>query len=179
VTSDRRALAGAERDAWDAIIRRHHHRVVISVLALGVRPSRAHEIANDAWARLLEKRLAGELETMAFPGLAITQARFLAFDDLRATARERRRRQGLEAIRDLALPAVGQAFSEAELQTIAAALADCSQRQQMVFRMIYANPGVPHDKLAAKLGLSVQRVRQILCEVRRAIRDRLAERGDR
>ena len=60
-----------------------------SLLALGLRPVQAREIANEAWAKLYEKR--AELATLSFPGLAITQARFLAIDALRVAARERRR----------------------------------------------------------------------------------------
>src|SRR5689334_10042253 len=50
-TLSRRALAG-DRAAWDALVARHHRRVVVSLLARGVRVDRAHELAQETWARL-------------------------------------------------------------------------------------------------------------------------------
>lgn len=176
VTTDRdrgRRLPAADREAWDTIIRTHNHRVVVSLLALGLRPAQAHEIANDAWAKLLEKRAAGELETMTFPGLVLAQARYLALDALRAATRERRRREGLDAIREHEVVVDTLAWSEHELQLMRQTITKCSPAEQRVFRAVYDNPDAPHAQVAAQLGLSVQRVRQVLCDVRRAIRDRL------
>lgn len=163
--------AAKDRDAWDAIIRAHDHRVLVSLLALGLRPAQAREIANEAWAKLFEKR--AEFETLSFPGLAITQARFLAIDALRAAARERRKREGLDAIREHAVPGEEPLWSEPQLKTIRTAIAGCSQQEQRVFRAIYANPETPHAQIAERVGLSTQRVRQILCDVRRTIRTAL------
>jgi RNA polymerase sigma-70 factor (ECF subfamily) len=42
--------------------------------------------------------------------------------------------------------------------------------------LIYENPDLPHAEAAAQVGLSVQRVRQILCEVRKRLRAVLSER---
>jgi RNA polymerase sigma-70 factor (ECF subfamily) len=170
---DRVPLPATDREAWDAIIRTHNHRVVVSLLALGLRPAQAHEIANDAWAKLLEKRAAGELDTMSFPGLVLAQARYLALDALRAAARERRRREGLDAIREHEVVVEPPVWSPRELQIIREAIAGCSASEQRVFRAVYDDPDAPHAKVADKVGLSVQRVRQILCDVRRTIRDRL------
>lgn len=175
VAVSERAPVADDRGVWDGIIRKHHHRVVVSLLALGLRPVKAHEIAHDTWARLYEKRLAGELDVMSFPGLAITQARFLALDALRELARERRRREGLDAIREHEIAVDPPALTEDQLHTIRAVLAKRSANEQKVFRMVYASPGLPHARIADKTGLSVQRVRQILCDVRRAIRHRLDE----
>jgi DNA-directed RNA polymerase specialized sigma24 family protein len=43
---------------------------------------------------------------------------------------------------------------------------------------VYEDPGVPHAEVAVKVGLSVQRVRQILCEVRKTLREALEVRDD-
>ena len=172
---DRAPLLAADREAWDTIIRTHNHRVIVSLLALGIRPAQAHEIANDAWAKLFEKRAAGELETMSFPGLVLAQARFLALDTLRAAARARLRREGLDAIREHEAVVEPLAWSEHQLQLMRQTIAACSPAEQRVFRAIYEDPDAPHAKVADQLGLSVQRVRQVLCDVRRAVRDRLEE----
>ena len=44
-----------------------------------------------------------------------------------------------------------------------------------VFRLVYATPGGTVSQAAKEVGLSLQRVRQILCETRRHIRRALAE----
>src|SRR5262245_13971973 len=95
------ALAGVEstgplavdRGVWEAVIRTHDRRVVLSLLALGLKPDRAREIAQTAWLRLMEKHAGVGLHSLTFPGLAIAQARFLALDDLRREDAERRRLQ--------------------------------------------------------------------------------------
>src|SRR5690349_9619541 len=46
----RRALEG-ERAAWNALISRYHRRVVVSLLARGVRVDRAQELAQETWMR--------------------------------------------------------------------------------------------------------------------------------
>ena len=53
-----RALAG-DRRAWDALISRHHRRVVVSLLAKGIRVDRAHELAQEAWTRLIQQQQTG------------------------------------------------------------------------------------------------------------------------
>ena len=52
-------------------------------------------------------------------------------------------------------------------------LATCSASAQAVFRALYDDPPPSHDVVAKRVGLSVQRVRQILCEVRKKIREAL------
>ena len=47
-----------------------------------------------------------------------------------------------------------------------AALATCSPTARKVFRLVYATPGGNAASAAKELGLSLQRVRQILCETR-------------
>lgn len=168
------AVAALDREAWDRIIRQHHHRVVVSLIALGLAPAQAHDIANAAWARLFEKHVAGELDALEFPGLAITQARYLAVDMLRRTKREARRVAGLDAIRETAPPPVDvPRLSDEELARVKRELAACSPNAQRVFRMVYARPRRRHDDIARELGLSTQRVRQLLCEVRARLRDTL------
>src|SRR5262245_44093857 len=69
-------------ELWDDAIRRHHHRVYLSVLALGLAPDRAQEIVQATWTRLIEQHASGALDQLDFPGLAIRQARFLALNEL-------------------------------------------------------------------------------------------------
>lgn len=79
---------------WEGRIRAHGHRVLVSLLALGLPPERAREIAQATWLRLMEQEAAGALAEVELPGLAIRQARFLALDAIRQDAAERRRLAG-------------------------------------------------------------------------------------
>jgi RNA polymerase sigma-70 factor (ECF subfamily) len=45
-----------------------------------------------------------------------------------------------------------------------------------VFRLAYGGEGLSHAEVARRVGLSLQRVRQILCEVRAKLRE--AMQGD-
>jgi RNA polymerase sigma-70 factor (ECF subfamily) len=164
--------------AWNALVARHDHRVVVSLLARGVRIDRAKDIAQEAWMRLLEQQRAGRLTHLSLPGLAIAQAAFLS---LEAARREGSRRVAVsldaeDAPReatDLVDPA---ADAEARLLTTERVdqaervLAGCSPSARAVFRLAYGGEGLSHADVAKQVGLSLQRVRQILCEVRGKLR---------
>jgi RNA polymerase sigma factor (sigma-70 family) len=161
-------------DVWDDAVRRHDRRVYLSVLALGVVPERAREITQAAWTRLIEQHQRGALDEIELPGLAIRQARFLAFNEL---SRARVENRVLAAVPDPpAAPDVERVVgSRQEIERVLAALATCSPTARKVFRLVYATPGGTAAQAAKEVGLSLQRVRQILCETRRHIRRALAE----
>ncbi|MFP2924831.1 RNA polymerase sigma factor [Pyxidicoccus sp. 3LG] len=175
----RRALAG-DRAAWDALVARHHRRVVVSLLAKGVRVDRAHELAQETWARLIQQQQRGLLTELRLPNLALTQAAFLAADD----ARRSRRESISGAVDELperqhpvdpAVSAERRLLSEEQLSRAHAALAQVSPSARSVFLLACDGQELPHAEVAARVGLSVQRVRQILCEVRKKLRTALEE----
>lgn len=159
----------APRDDWDAAIRAHDRRVYLSVLALGLSPDRAREIAQAAWTRLIEQHAKGALTEIELPGLAIRQARFLAFNELKKHRTEQRT---LAAVPDppSELDSERIASSRQQLDRVLAALATCSPQARKIFRLVYATPDGNAASAAKEVGLSLQRVRQILCETRAHIR---------
>jgi RNA polymerase sigma-70 factor (ECF subfamily) len=161
-------------ELWDAAIRQYDRRVYLSVLALGLAPDRAKEIAQSAWTRLMEKHAEGSIGELELPGLAIRQARFLALNE---HARVKAEKRVLAAVPDAPPSAdVERAVaSKAELARVLAALATCSPTARKVFRLVYATPGGDAASAARTIGLSLQRVRQILCETRAHIRKTLEE----
>jgi RNA polymerase sigma-70 factor (ECF subfamily) len=178
-----RALTG-DAVAWNALIGRHDHRVVVSLLARGVRIDRAKDLAQEAWIRLVEQQRAGRLTHLQLPGLAIAQAAFLSLEAIR---RDGARSQPVpldddagRIATDLVDPA---ADAEARLLTserIARAervLSKFAPNARDVFRLTYGGDGLSHADVAKKVGLSLQRVRQILCEVRKALRETLEGEG--
>jgi RNA polymerase sigma-70 factor (ECF subfamily) len=178
-----RALAGDEA-AWNALIARHDHRVLVSLLARGVRIDRAKDLAQEAWIRLVEQQRAGKLTHLQLPGLAIAQAAFLS---LEAARRDGSRGEPLPIDSDggrMATDLVDpQADAEARLLTTerveraARVLSGLAPNAQAVFNLTYGGEGLCHQDVAAKVGLSLQRVRQILCEVRKELRSALEGEG--
>ena len=174
-----RALAG-DRSAWNALISQHQHRVVVSLLARGLRVDRARELAQETWARLIQQQQRGLLTELRLPHLALAQAAFLAADEARRT-----RREGLEAPlqelpeshhpMDPTASAEHRLLSEEQLSRARVALGQCPASAQRVFHLACDGQELPHAEVAARVGLSVQRVRQILCEVRQKLRRALEE----
>jgi len=161
--------AAALANPWDDAIRRHDRAVYLSVLALGLSPERARELAQAAWTRLIEQHACGTLDQIELPGLAIRQARFLALDELRRGKVEMR---VLAAVPepDAQPDAERVAASREQIERVLAALATCPPTARRVFQLVYATPGGNAASAARELGLSIQRVRQILCETRAVLR---------
>ncbi len=163
---------------WASIVEAHQHTVLFSVLALGLRWDRAQEITQRAFARLYEQERAGKLDRLSFPGLAIRQARFLALDAMDKDAVEKRAKRELSRLASAVEgppSAERRLLAKEQLAIAIEALTYCPPSSQRVFRAVYEDPSAPHAVIAERLGLSVQRVRQILCEVRRRVRDALEE----
>jgi RNA polymerase sigma factor (sigma-70 family) len=173
------ALAGSA-EAWSALVQRHNHRVVVSLLARGVRVDRAKDIAQEAWMRLVEQQRNGKLERLQLPGLAIAQATFLALEAQRRDAVARKHDPIDEpavaaALRDPQCDAEARLLTAERVARALDVLSTCSPSARGVFRLAYGGEGLSHAEVARRVGLSLQRVRQILCEVRAKLRDAFLE----
>jgi RNA polymerase sigma-70 factor (ECF subfamily) len=167
------ALRG-DQDAWNALVQRHNHRVVVTLLARGLRIDRAKDLAQEAWIRLVEQQRMGRLDRLVLPGLAITQAGFLALEDARRDASSRHH-DPLDEVVSLAVAdpranAESQVLTEERVTRALEVLSGCSPSAREVFRLVYSGEGLSHAEVAKRVGLSLQRVRQILCEVRARLR---------
>lgn len=156
------ALKG-DRAAWSELIMRHERRVVLSVIAAGIPPAQAREFAHDAWLRLMQQAAAGKLEFIQLPGLVVRQALFLA----RTAARRPATLPEEEAHQD---SGEAQYFAREKLERAREKIEALPESSRRVFLTLYSEPGLSHAEVAARVGLSVQRVRQILCEVRKTLR---------
>jgi len=163
-------------ERWARAIATHQHRVVLSLVGVGFSFERAGDLANEAWARLIEKDQAGTLGELKLPGLAIVQARYLAWDERRREAMQLRhyRRAAAEAGEELLVDRnpdpETRLLSRQQAQRALAAVAASPLSAQRLLKLLYAEPAMPHARAAQVLGLSVQRVRQILCELRKRVR---------
>ena len=166
-------MTAPELSVWDDAIRLHDRRVYLSVLALGLPPDRAREVTQQAWTRLMEQHAQGKLDQLELPGLAIRQARFLALNEHQRARTELR---VLTSVAEPPAPDPERALaSREELARVLAALQTCSPMARKVFRLVYATPGGSAASAAQAVGLSLQRVRQILCETRAHIRKEIAQ----
>jgi len=166
-TSRRPTLATDALMDWEAAVRACNARVVASLVAFSVPLDQAEELASQTWARLIEKERAGELREITLPGLAIKQARFLAHawlrsNRLRGAFPEQEPAGGADPERAL--------IARRDVEIALEVLSRSSASARAVFLHLYDDPPPSHQVVADRLGLSLQRVRQILCEVRRAIR---------
>jgi RNA polymerase sigma factor (sigma-70 family) len=160
-------------EVWSRLIAQHQHRVVLALVATGCGFERATELGNEAWARLIEQDREGRLGELRLPGLAIVQARFLAWDERRREAMKARHDAG--GAREVALAELPpdpeqRLLSRQQAERALDAVAASPVSSQRLFRLLYAEPSMPHARAAEQLGLSVQRVRQILCELRKRVR---------
>jgi RNA polymerase sigma factor (sigma-70 family) len=161
--------------SWEALIRLYDHPVFLSLLAAGVRPVTARELCHDTWARLYEQWRAGRLDLLELPGLAIAQARFLALEDHRRTARVAPLGdENLQRPDPRASPEE-RAAARQLVGHVERALDDCPPRARELFELALSNPDVPHAELAERSGISLQRLRQALCEVRARLRAAVKE----
>lgn len=165
------AARTGDRAAWTELIARHNRRVVLSLLAHGVLPAQAKEMAQEAWLRLITRADAKKLDRLELPGLAIRQALFLARSEARKPGQEN---ESLDDAPEAATESPEALFCSRErLQKAHERLQDLSPSARAVFERLYGDPQLSHAEVAARVGLSVQRVRQIVCEVRKVLRAEL------
>lgn len=167
------ALAG-DRGSWQALIARHERKLIVSLLARGLPLDRAKEVAQETWTRLMESQRAGRLTHLTLPGLAIVQAGYLAGSDWRRQPRDAGPLEPAALPRSAGTPEE-RAIDRQALSRVARALEQCPTRARRVFEAVYQNPELSYEELAARLGLSAQRVKQTVCEVRKRLRAVLAE----
>ncbi len=165
------AARSGDRAAWTELIARHNRRVMLSLLAQGILPAHAKEIVQEAWLRLITQADAKKLDRLELPGLAIRQAMFLARSDARkaghVTVPLDQAPEGDTESAELAY------LSRERLLKARERLNDFSPSARAIFEQLYGDPHLSHAEVAAQVGLSVQRVRQIICEVRKVLRSEL------
>lgn len=121
--------------------------------------------------RLIHQADAKRLERLELPGLAIRQALFLAKSEARKAGNV------VEPLDSVAEQAVDsseeQFFSRERLNRAHEQLQSLSPSTRAIFDRLYADPSMSHAEVAARVGLSVQRVRQLICEARKVLRAEL------
>jgi RNA polymerase sigma-70 factor (ECF subfamily) len=170
-----------ERVDWNDLMRRHDRRVVVALLARGIPIDRAKDLAQDAWMRIIAQYEAGRLPMMRLPGLVVAQAMFLARDDRRRTHRRDRLQAplvdaGLEAPSSASPPLESRVAAREDLRRVLEVVAQSYPSARNVFALAYGPRALSPTEIANELGLSLQRVRQITCELRKRLREELGGR---
>ena len=168
---------------WNELMRTHGRRIIVSLVARGIPMERARELSQEAWLRIIAQHRAGRLDRLEMPGIVVAQANFLAHDEHRR--RGRRARMGLTSaaepgaeVAELADAITGpdlerRVSARQALRRVLGVVDRSYPSAQRVFHLLYgADPKTP-TQVSEETGLSVQRVRQILCELRRTIRTEL------
>lgn len=165
--------SGPVNDFWRAAVAEHDHRLVLSLLATGLRLDEARDIAQEAWVRVMESAAAGRLERIELPGLVLRQASFIVTDRLRM--KKVRAHAPLAEADDVAATESAEHATSAQqlLEVLEAGLAHATPRERAVLRSTLERPEARHDSLAAAAGITVQRFRQVLCSVRAKLPQRV------
>lgn len=169
------AARAGDRSAWNELINRHNRRVLLALIGSGVLPAQAREMAQEAWLRLITQADAKKLERLELPGLAIRQALFLAKSEQRKPSSSPTEPLDEAAAQPSADDVEARYFSREQLRNAHARVQDLSPSARAVFERLYGEPHLSHAEIAARVGLSVQRVRQIICEVRKVLRAELED----
>ncbi|MEM6294496.1 MAG: sigma factor-like helix-turn-helix DNA-binding protein [Myxococcota bacterium] len=149
--------------------------MVVSLIAKGVLPERAKELAQDAWLRVIQNHRRGKLTELKVPGVVIKQATFLLHDDRRRSSS----RYSYESVDGSVQPhrdereLEGQAAARHQLRKVREIINRAHPNARRVFEMMYDGEARSAAEIADVLGLSVQRVRQIACELRKTLRAEL------
>ncbi len=167
--------------AWDSLIEQHTRRVVVALLARGLPLERAKELADDAWVRIIQQHRAGRLPDLKIPGIVIMQALFLARDAQRVSMRRAAvdaRVGGDYGLHGGGGDVEGQLLAREQLRRIAKVVEAASPTARRVFELSYGESTSSAAEIAEVVGISVQRVRQITCELRKRIRGVVGEGRD-
>jgi RNA polymerase sigma-70 factor (ECF subfamily) len=144
----------------------------VSLLAQGFCLEQAQELTQETWARLWAQHHRGALAELSLPGLAITQAGFLARDALRRGLRSAEEAPGPE--REAPLPSPEDRLASAQtLRAVRRELGTLPEHHRRAFEL--AHEGVPHADIGRRLDLTPQRVRQLVWEIRTRLRARFGE----
>jgi len=157
---------------WNGWIRKHNHTVLVSVLAMGLPYARAEELVQDTWEKLATAQREGRLPDVSLPGLAVRQARFLALDELRRHpgAHTHLSPELSARLVDPSSRPDERVWARQTLTRARRALASRPEQEQRIFKLYYVECVGNAAVVASRIGLSAQRVRQILCELRKVLR---------
>jgi len=162
--------AAPEHVAWDRLIETHGRRVVVSLLARGLPLERAKEVADDAWVRIIQQHRAGRLAQLRVPGLVIAQAIWMMRDDRRRTQRREALGSRGAAAELSEVDVEEQLLARDQLRLVMKIVEGAPPTARRVFELTWGDPPRNAFEVAEELGISVQRVRQVACELRKRIR---------
>lgn len=166
-------VAEGDKLAFRQLFDLYKLRLFAFVLHLTNSKADAEEIVQDVFAKLWESR--GMLSKVEFPDKYIyTIARNKTLNHLTKLARDRQLLNQLWvnlSQTDNTTEEILQAQESGRL--ISAAVSRLNEQRQTIFRLS-REQGLSHDEIAAQLGLSKSRVKNILVEILKHIRDHLA-----
>lgn len=166
-------VADGDKLAFRQLFDLYKLRLFTFVLQLTNSKADAEEIVQDVFAKLWESR--GMLLKVEFPDKYIyTIARNKSLNHLTKLARDRQLLNQLWMNLSQADNATEEILQAQESQRlIEEAVSRLNEQRQTIFRLS-REYGLSHDEIAAQLGLSKSRVKNIVVEILKHIRDYLA-----
>jgi len=166
-------VAEGNKQAFRLLFDLYRVRLFSFVLQLTSSRVDAEEIVQDVFTKLWESR--SSLTDIEYPGKYIyTIARNKTFNHLTKIARDRQLMQQLLANLSQSDNPVEEILQAQESQRlIEEAVKRLSDQRQTIFRLS-REQGLNHEQIAAHLGLSKSRVKNMLVEILKHIRDYLA-----
>jgi RNA polymerase sigma factor (sigma-70 family) len=158
---------------WCVLAEAHDRVVWLYLLGRRVPVDQAEDLKQEVWATLIHKWQNGELAYIQMPGLALHQAELLI-----RRAQSARRCVAADNVVELADKRQrGQAgdieawiLDRARLQRTLAVVDASPATMRAVFEHTYRGAAMSPEQVAAKIGISTQRVRQTLCKLRERLR---------
>ena len=166
-------VAGGDKPAFRKLFDLYRMRLFSFVLKLTNSRVDAEEIVQDVFTKLWESR--SSLTEVEYPGKYIyTIARNKTLNHLTKVARDRQLMQQLWVNLSQSDNPVEEVLQAQESQRlIGEAVSRLSARHQTIFRLS-REQGLSHEEIATQLGLSKSRVKNMLVEILKHIRDYLA-----
>jgi RNA polymerase sigma factor (sigma-70 family) len=154
---------------WSVWAKDYGRLIRARLLEHRISPERASELSQEVWEHLYRRWTSGTLVDIKMPGLALSQADFLARSEWRGP--------GGKVLEDAPDYDVANPYDEEQqllhralLERVLKVVRACPPKLQRVFELHYRPPGMSTLEISKELRISEQRVRQALCELRQRVR---------
>jgi DNA-directed RNA polymerase specialized sigma24 family protein len=157
-----------EAPPWSAWAKEHGRLIWLRLVAQGIAHDRARELTQEVWEVLYRRWRNGTLVELTMPGLALSQATYLAWSEWR---RPGARLIDWESDLEPTTPydEEQQMAHRLQLSKIAELLRECSPADRRIFELYYSPPGMSSREVSREVGSSHTRVCKVLQRLREKI----------
>lgn len=172
-------VRGGDVEAFTALVERHQHRVIGTIVRMLGSPEEAEDLAQLVFVRVW--RNAARWEPSAkFTTWLLTITRNLVFNEVRRRGRARTvpleepESETPREFADATAPTPAEALATAELEAAVDAAIQALPEQARLAVILRRYEEMPYEEIAAVLGVTVPAVKSLLFRARTELRQRLA-----